>query len=114
MHAIHVENWTVETGDTTTMIDFTPKKGEIIGACIYQDDETKVGSAALKAQDGSNLVDLVDLRHWRNRETSYGEGFIPISAMAQPMQLNVKLKVAAAANVTGQLVLIYKNTPKEC
>ena len=113
MNSIHVVNWKVESGNTSDTIDFTPKNGEIIGVCIYQDDETKTGQANLVDQNAASIVDMVDLRHWRNRETAYEEGYIPVSVVSQPMTFTVKLKAAPVTNVTGQLVLIYKSAPKQ-
>lgn len=113
--SIHTENFVVEVGATSNIIEFTPKKGKIIGVCIYNNDDTKRGEASLKDQSGSPIVDSVDLRHWRNRDTGYNDSYIPIRVESQPMTFIIKMNSAVSgSDFKGQLVLIYDVIHTQC
>jgi hypothetical protein len=112
--SIFVQNFSIAVGSNTTRSEFTPKNGKIIGACIYLDDETIIGQAALVGQTGSPIIDSVDLRHWKRREAAYKDSYIPVKVGSQPMTLNIKLNANVSGTpFTGQLVLIYE-IEEEC
>lgn len=97
-------------------VRFTPEAGRVFGCSIYHNNEAgTINPGTVRAKitydDGSEVVPMVNIKHFRNRDASYFEGFVPLNLDTQnrTFVLTVEASEVFTDVFTADLVLAYEN-----
>nr|WP_322624476.1 hypothetical protein [uncultured Flavobacterium sp.] len=110
----HSAQVNIASGTTGGTINVTPQTGRIIGACLYHNNENNavnpgVVSLAVTTAGGTEILPNADIRHYRNRNAGYSEGFVPMewNSDGTSFQLKFNASQAFTAAFVGTFLFFY-------
>jgi len=110
--------FSIPSGTNGGNVTFTPQSGKIKGACLYHNNETGAVNTDLvtlrvSTAGGEEVLPVADIKHYRNREAKYDDGYIPLNRKSDNTTYN--LTFSSASNFTddfnGTFLLIYEPDP---
>ena len=109
-----VYNIDIKVGEKGNNIFITPVAGRVIGLLIYHNKGDEfVANAGLKADDGTYISKMQQIRNYRSRESCYFTGCKPVDFQTQGKTYTLDITTeepVANKDFKGQLILIYEDT----
>lgn len=110
---INIISLTAEIGTSTVSASQSLDSGKIIGVSIYKNGVNNPGfvRAAIKDNSGTDVVPLHHIDDFRNRETAYGQGYMPLQ-MEGGKKVTVDIQASAnfSANTDFEAVFYYEES----
>lgn len=114
---INVIALTASNGTKTVAVTETMDDGNIIGFSIFTPDNMNnpgLVQASLEC-NGSEILPLHHIKNYRNRETAYHNGYIPINEQGgKRYTVNIVSDVNFTADTKFQAVFYYDLDNKSC
>lgn len=113
---INIISLSIDNGGTSDTQKSVVDDGKIIGFCIYKTGVNNPGlvQAGLD-QNGNEVIPLHTIDNFRNRDTRYPDGYIPVN-LDGGVSYTVKIvaEEAFTADTKFQAVFFYDVTAGEC
>lgn len=107
--------FSIASGTNGGTISFTPQSGKIKGACLYHNNESGALNSDLvtlrvSTAGGEEVLPVADVKHYRNREAKYDDGYIPLNRQSDNTTYNLTFNSATnfSGAFRGTFVLIYE------